>query len=194
MTNAEDSLKNLWQSLPAAAPRYTEAQMQARARKLDAKAKRQHLIDYVAYAVLFGLIAYIHIISVDWHKWIVSGLMTTGAALATWNYHRFARQRIGLPAEPNGKLIEFLRHEFTRQRDYAAGFARGFLLPFIPAIAFIFAIRWMEYGEAPLAITEDRLMLIYMGGFITAFLCACLFWNWLKAANFQRQLNDLDVV
>jgi Flp pilus assembly protein TadB len=192
MTNAEDSIKNLWKSLPATTTRYTETQMQARAQKMDAKAKRQHLMDYIAYALLFGLIAYIHLINEERFNWVITGLMVFGTAIASWNYHSFVRKKTNISETSNAGLLQFLRAELTRQRDYAASFWRGYILPFVPAIVFLFTLRWSQYGETLIALNHDRMTLVFMTGFIAAFLSACMFWNWLKAANCQRQLNELD--
>ena len=192
MSVHDQSLKSLWQNLPTQRLTITAEQMRERARKFEAKHKRRDIIEYSGYALLFALTAYMLTVHSDWQMWVASGLVIGGALIVMWNYNKYAKAK-PMPASNSGdKLLNFLRREVTRQRDAAASMWKWYILPFAPFIIFVMIFRWIEEGSTLFEITETRILLLFLLGLALAFFCAYIFWSFLNAARYQRELDNLD--
>jgi len=192
MSNNDDSIRTLWQSLPSEKLVFNEAQLLARAGKFQTKIKRRNIFEYSSYLVLFGLIIYVMtgIETLVWQDWMFSGLTVIGATIALWGYYRLAGAK-KIPEHSDSNLLEFMRRELTRQRDYAATGWRWALLPFLPAVIFFLSERWLGADTDLIKLTDTRYTLLVLAAFMIALTSALLFWQWLQAAKFQRQLDEL---
>ena len=85
-----------------------------------------------------------------------------------------------------------MRRELTKQRDAAASAWRWYILPFIPAVIFFLIDRWTYADSDLLKLTEFRYTVLILTALIIALGCAAIFWQWLQAAKYQRQLDDLE--
>ena len=193
MTINDDSIKTLWQSLPSEKLVFNEGQLRARARQFQTKVKRRNIIEYASYVVLFGLIIYVMtgIETLIWQDWVFSGLTVIGAIIAIWGHYRLARAKV-VPESSGSSLLEFMRSELVRQRDYAATGWRWAFLPFLPAVVFLLAARWLGADPDLIKLTDYRYALLLLAAFMIALTYALLFWQWLQAAKYQRQLDDLE--
>ena len=193
MSINDDSIKTLWQTLPSEKLIFNEAQLRARARQFQTKIKRRNIIEYASYVVLFGLIIYVMtgIETPVWQDWMFSGLTVIGAVIAIWGYYRLAGAKT-VPEHSSSNLLEFMRSELVRQRDYAATGWRWAFLPFLPAVIFLLIDRWLGADPNLIKLTDKRYALLVLAAFMIALTCALLFWQWLKAAKYQRQLDDLE--
>ena len=192
MSVHDQSLKSLWQTLPAQRITITAEQMRARARKFEAKHKRRDIIEYIGYALFFAAITYMLTVHSDWQMWVASGLAVGGGLIAMWNYNKYAKAK-PMPASHSGdKLLNFMRREITRQRDAAASMWKWYLLPAAPFIIFVMIFRWIEEGSTLFEITETRISLLFMLGLALAVFSAYIFWYFLNAARYQRELDNLD--
>jgi len=193
MSNMDDSIKSLWQSLPSETLVFNEAQLRTRARKFQAKIKRRNFIEYSSFVFLFGLIIYVMmgIENLVWQDWVLSGLMVIGAIIALWGYYRLAGAKKA-PEHSGSNLLEFMRHELTRQRDYAATGWRWYLLPFLPSFIFFIIERWVGADSDLTKLTDFRHTLLILTALMITLGCATVFWQWIQAAKFQRQLDELE--
>ena len=193
MSINDDSIKTLWQTLPSEKLIFNEAQLRARARQFQTKIKRRNIIEYASYVVLFGLIIYVMmgIENLVWQDWVLSGLMVIGAIISLWGYFRVAGAKAA-PERAGNSLLDFMRRELTRQRDYEATGWRWAILPLLPAVTFFLVERWVGADPNLIKITDKRYTLIIMSAFMIALTYALLFWHWLQAAKYQRQLDDLE--
>ncbi|MCF6275392.1 MAG: hypothetical protein L3J05_06485 [Robiginitomaculum sp.] len=192
MSTNDQSLKALWQNLPSETVVFTNEQMRSRATKFQAKHKRRDITEYIGYVGLFGLVAYMLTVRADWQAWVSSGLVVVGAIIAMWNYYRLARVKSKPSLNSGDSLLEFMRRALKRQRDAAASAWRWYILPFTPTILFIIAYRWVEEGSTITELTEPRISILLTTALMIAFFSAALFWQFLCAARYQRQLDDLD--
>ncbi|MDB2439238.1 hypothetical protein N9W89_11025 [Hellea sp.] len=192
MSSDTQSLKALWQSLPSQKVVFNHRQMQQRADKFQAKHKRRDIIEYLAWGVFFLLVIYMLTGQSYWTDVMWVGLTVIGAIIAIWGYYR----RMGYKTMPSSNsadnLVDFMRRELTRQRDGAATYWRWYLLPFAPGILFLFVVRWLENGSTLMELTEMRIALIMAFVLIMAFSAACVLWQFLCAARYQRQLDELE--
>jgi len=115
-----------------------------------------------------------------------------GSIIAIWNYSRFARQTREPLGHSKDSLFGFMRRELSRQRDAAKSMWKWYVLPLVPAFLFIMAFRWMEEGPDLTSLTDMRLAILLAFALIIAFYSAMIFWKWLEAAKYQRQLDVLD--
>ncbi len=192
MSAHEDKIKNLWQNLPTSGTIYTPAQLNQRASRFQAKIKRRNLIEYVSWAVLFALTAYVNLQNPSWGNGILSGLTVLGAIIAITNYRRLAHGKSGSAHPSNDSLIKHMRTELTLQRDAAATQWRWYGLPFAPAIIFLTIYRWSETSSNFAVLTDDRISILLGLGTVVTIFAAITFWYWLQAAKYQRQLDDLN--
>lgn len=193
MSINEDSIKTLWQTLPSEKLVFNDSQLRARARKFQAKINRRNIIEYLSFSFLFGLIIYVTLGIQDpiWQDWAFSGLTALGAAIALWNYYRFAGSK-AVPESSGNTLLKYMRRELTKQRDAAASAWRWYILPFIPAVIFFLIDRWTYADSDLLKLTEFRYTVLILTALIITLGCAAIFWQWLQAAKYQRQLDDLE--
>lgn len=192
MSTYEQDLKSLWQSLPAETVVLTPEEMKVRAVKFQAKHKRRDIIEYGAYVVLLGLVGYVLTAQADWQAWVASGLAVFGGIIAMWNYYRFSGAKALPTSQSVDSLLDFMRRELRRQRDAAASAWRWYILPFTPFIIFVTAFRWVEEGATLTEMTQMRVSILYMTAFVVIFLGANVLWLWLRAARYQRQLDELE--
>lgn len=192
MSDNENSLKNLWQNLPSETVVFTDAQMQARARKFQTKHKRRDITEYASYAVFFGLVIYMLTLQSDWQDWVASVLGVIGAIIAMWNYNRFAAAKTIPSVTAGDSLLGTMRRELTRQRDAASTAWRWYILPLMPCMIFITVYRWIEEGATLTELTDTRISILLMLALIAAFITACVLWKFLQAARYQRQLDELE--
>lgn len=185
------SIHALWKTLPSEPVVLTREDMQLRITTLKAKVKRRDINEYLGFAVLFVLIAYVHSLNSGWENWVISGLMTVGAIAACWNYRRRAGGSAMAPLSASENLTQFIRRELIRQRDAAATFWRWYILPFVPAIVFICVLRWVETGPDLYALTPMRINVLMVAALCVAVGSAFILWQWLQAASYQRQIEDL---
>jgi len=193
MLTNDDSIRNLWQSLPSEKLIFNEAQLRVRARQFQTKIKRRNIIEYSAFPVLLGLVIYVMlgIETLVWQDWVFSGLTVIGAIIALWGYYRLAGAKTA-PEGSSSNLVEFMRSELVRQRDYAATGWRWAFLPFLPAVTFFMSDRWLGADPDLIKLTDYRYTLLILAAFMIALTCALLFWQWLQAAKYQRQLDNLE--
>ena len=193
MSNNDDSIKTLWQSLPSEKLVFNEAQLRNRAQRFQAKIKRRNIIEYSSFVFGFGLIIYVMmgIENLVWQDWVLSGLMVIGAIISLWGYFRVAGAKAA-PERAGNSLLDFMRRELTRQRDYAATGWRWAILPFLPAVIFSLSERWLGADTDLIKLTDTRYTLLVLAAFMIALTSALLFWQWLQAAKFQRQLDELE--
>ncbi len=191
MSVNENSLKSLWQKLPSERTVFTNAQMQARARKFQAKHKRRDVTEYAGYAALFVLVGYMLTVRAAWQDWVASGLVIVGSVIAMWNYNRIARAKPMPSGTAGDSLLGSMRRELTRQRDAASTAWRWYILPLTPCVIFIAGYRWVEEGATLTELTDMRIYILMMTAFCVTFFGACVLWQFLCAARYQRQLDDL---
>ncbi len=192
MSTNDQSLKSLWQKLPSETVVFTNEQMRTQARKFQAKHKRRDITEYIGFAALFVLAAYMLTVQADWQDWIASGLAVLGAVIAIWNYNRFAKVKSTPALNSGDNLLEFMRRELTRQRDAAATAWKWYVLPLMPFFIFVSVYRWIEEGSTFFEITDMRISFLLMYGFAITFFSAFVLWKFLCAARYQRQLDTLD--
>jgi len=184
--------KSLWQELPSETFLFTNEQMHTRARKFQAKHKRRDIIEYIGFAVLFALVAYMLSVQADWQEWIASGLVVIGAFIAIRNYNRFAKVKSMPSSNSSDALLKFMRCELRRQRDARATEWRWYFLPFTPFIIFTFSYRWVEEGSTLTELTQMRILILLVNTLIAVFLIAYVKWKFFQAAHYQRQLDELE--
>lgn len=192
MSTDTQKLKSLWQSLPSEKLTFSHEQMQRRADKFQAKHKRRDVIEYLGWGVFFLLVVYILSVRATVGDLVFCGLGVAGAIVAILGYYRRMGSRKVAASNSSEKLVDFMRRELTRQRDGAASLWRWYVLPFAPAMVFLFVIRWVEFGETAVGFTEMRVELVIVFGFMIAFFVACILWSLLCAARYQRQLDELE--
>jgi len=192
MSAHDQSLKALWQNIPTETVTFDIDQMRARIRKFETKHKRRDIIEYGVYAVLFVLIAYMLTLRSGWQEWVSSGLAVFGATIMMWNYNRLAKVEALPSFNSADNTIEFLRRQLRRQRDAAASAWKWYVLPTAPFFVFTFAYRWIQEGSTGLEFTDTRISLLIMLGFAMTVLVVCILWMFLRAARYQRQLDDLE--
>ena len=192
MSTNTQSLKSLWQTLPTEKNVFSHEQMQQLAHQFQVKHKRRTLTEYLGFAALLGLTAYILTQRADWQVVAASGLAIMGGIIMLWNYHRIAKVS-ALPSSNSVETtLEYMRRELTRQRDAAAAAWKWYILPCVPFLIFVLAFRWAEEGATLTELTDFRIILISSFAFIVASLFATVFWYFLNAARYQRQLDALD--
>jgi len=193
MSINDDSIRTLWQSLPSEKLVFNEAQLRARAEKFQTKIKRRNIIEYSSFPALLGLITYVMlgIQNLVWQDWVLSGLMVIGAIIALWGYYRLAGAKTA-PEGSSSNLLEFMRSELSRQRDYEATGWRWAVLPLTPAVIFFLSDRWIGADPDLIKLTDSRYTLLIFTAFMIALTFALLFWHWLQAAKYQRQLDNLE--
>lgn len=192
MSTDTQSLKSLWQKLPSESSIYSPEQMQRRARKFQSKHKRRDIIEYISWAAFFALVVYMLTVQSDWQDWVASGLASAGAIIAMWNYKRFMGLKTKPPGESGDSLLGHMQRELTRQRDGAASAWQWYVLPLIPFIVFVSVYRWMEEGSTLFEITEMRISMLLTIALVITFFSAVILWQFLCAARYQRQLDELD--
>jgi len=192
MSTNTQSLKSLWQTLPAEKNVFSHEQMQQLAHQFQVKHKRRSLTEYLGFAALLGLIAFYLTQRADWQAWAASGLAIIGGIIMLWNYHRIAMVNALPSSNSSETTLEYMRRELTRQRDAAASAWKWYLLPFVPFLIFVLAFRWAEEGATLTELTNLRIMILSFYAFIVACLIATMFWQFLNAARYQRQLDALD--
>jgi len=192
MSTNTQSLKSLWQTLPAEKNVFSHEQMQQLAHQFQVKHKRRTLTEYLGFAALVGIIAYYLTQRSDWQALAASGLAIIGGIIMLWNYHRIAKANALPSSNSSETTLEYMRRELTRQRDAAALAWKWYLLPFVPFLIFVLAFRWSEEGATLTELTDFRVILLSFFAFIVASLIATMFWYFLNAARYQRQLDALD--
>ena len=192
MSTDTQSLKSLWQTLPAEKNVFSHEQMQQLAHQFQDKHKRRTLTEYLGFAGLLGLIAYNLTQRADWQALAASGLAIIGAIIMLWNYHRIAKVNALPSSNSSETTLEYMRRELTRQRDAAASAWKWYILPCVPFFIFVLAFRWSEEGATLTELTDFRVILLSFFAFIVASLFAFIFWYFLNAARYQRQLDALD--
>jgi len=192
MLASEDGVKSLWQSLPSEKVVFTNEQMQARVLRFQAKHKRRDLVEYTSYAALFALVAYVHSFYSGWQNWVISGLVILGAIISMRNYYRLAGFKVVRTQTAGETLLESMRGGLIRQRDAASSAWRWYILPFVPALIFLTIFRWVEEGTTLTELTDARVLILLLTALMISFLAACVLWLFLKAAQYQRQLDHLE--
>ncbi|MEP3889609.1 MAG: hypothetical protein ABJN69_04025 [Hellea sp.] len=192
MSTNTQSLKSLWQSLPAEEIVFSHEQMQQLAHQFQAKHKRRALTEYLGFAALFGLTAYYLTLRADWQAFAASGLVIIGGIIMLWNYLRIAKVNALPSSNSSETTLEYMRRELTRQRDAAASAWKWYILPCVPFLIFVLAFRWSEEGATLTELTDFRVIILFVFAFIVASLLATTFWYFLNAARYQRQLDALD--
>lgn len=192
MSTHDQSLKALWQNLPSETVTFTADQMRSRVRKFQVKHKRRDIIEYSSCALLFALLAYMLTLRSEWQEWVSSGLAVFAAIIMMWNYNRLAKVETLPTFDAADKTIKFLRRQLRRQRDAAASAWKWYVLPTAPFFVFTFAYRWIQEGSTILEFTDMRISLLIMLGCAISFLGATVLWMFLRAARYQRQLDDLE--
>ena len=192
MSADTQSLKSLWQSLPSEKVAFDLEQMQHRVKKFQTKHKRRIIIEYLAFAVLIGWIALDPTFRTDWKALMASGLAIAGGIIMLWNYNRIAKVNAAPSLNSNQTTLEYMRRELTRQRDAAASAWKWYILPLTPFFIFVLVFRWIEEGSTLTELTDIRVMILSFFAFVVAFLIATIFWQFLNAARYQRQLDALD--
>jgi len=191
MPTLDKNPKSIWQDLPSQPLILTNEQIHSHARKFQAKHKRRDIIEYIGFAVLFILVAFMLTVQANWEDWIASGLAVIGAFIAIRNYNRFAKAKSMPSSNSSDALLKFIRRELRRQRDARATAWRWYLLPCTPFIIFTFAYRWVEEGSTLTELTQMRILILLMGVLATAFFSAYVVWQFFQAARYQRQLDEL---
>ena len=192
MSTNTQSLKSLWQTLPSEKNVFSHEQMQRRAQKFEAKHKRRMITEYLGFAGLLGLIVYYLTQRADMLALAASGLAVIGALIMLRNYNRKAKVN-ALPASNSSETtLDYMRRELTRQRDAAASAWKWYVLPVVPFFIFVLVFRWIEEGATLTELTDFRITLLSYFAFSVAFLIALIFWQFLNAARYQRQLDELD--
>lgn len=191
MSTNDQSLKSLWQTLPSEKAVFSQDQMRQRAEKFHAKHKRRIVIEYLGFAVLVGWIAYHPTFRSDWKAMVASGLAIIGGIIMLWNYNRIAKVKAAPSANPNETMLNYMRRELTRQRDAAATAWKWYILPAAPFFIFVLAFRWMEEGTTLTELTDARIMILSLFALAVTVLVATVFWQFLNAARYQRQLDAL---
>jgi len=192
MSHPDKNPKPLWQELPSEALILSNEQLHSHARKFDAKHKRRDIIEYIALAVLFTLVAYMLTVQADWQDWIATGLVVIGAVIAIKNYNRFAKAKSMPPLNPGDALLEFMRRELQRQRDARATAWRWYLLPWTPSLIFTFTYRWVEEGSTLTELTKKRILILLVNALMVVFLITHVKWQFFQATHYQRQLDELE--
>lgn len=192
MSTNTQSLKSLWQTLPADKIVFSHEQMQQLAHQFQVKHKRRILTEYLGFAGLLGIIAYYLTLRADWQALAASGLAIIGGIIMLWNYHRIAKANALPSSNSSETTLDYMRRELTRQRDAAASAWKWYILPFVPFLIFVLAFRWSEEGATLTELTDFRVMILSFFAFTVASLFATIFWHFLNAARYQRQLEALD--
>ena len=192
MSADTQKLKSLWQTLPSEKAVFSPTQMQQRAQKFQAKHKRRILTEYLSFAVLLGIIAFYLTQRADWQAIVGSGLAVIGSIIMLVNYNRLAKVNALPVSNSSETTLDYMRREITRQRDAAATAWRWYVLPAMPFFIFVLVFRWIEEGATLTELTDFRIIILSFFAFIVAFLVALIFWQFLNAARYQRQLDALD--
>ena len=192
MSTKTQSLKSLWQTLPAEKNVFSHEQMQQLAHQFQVKHKRRTLTEYLGFAALLGLTAYSLTLRADWQALAASGLAIMGGIIMLSNYHRIAKVNALPSSNSSERTLEYMRRELTRQRDAAASAWKWYILPFVPFLVYVLAFRWSEEGATLTELTDFRVILLSFFAFIVACLFATMFWYFLNAARYQRQLDAFD--
>ena len=192
MSADTQKLKSLWQTLPSETAVFSSAQMQQRAQKFQAKHKRRIMTEYLSFAVLLGIIAFYLTQRADWQAIVGSGLAVIGSIIMLVNYNRLAKVNALPVSNSSETTLDYMRREITRQRDAAATAWRWYVLPVVPFFIFVLVFRWIEEGATLTELTDFRIIILSFFAFIVACLVALIFWQFLNAARYQRQLDALD--
>lgn len=191
MSTDTQKLKSLWQSLPSQTVVYSHEQMRERADRFQAKHKRRDAMEYLGFAGLIGLIGFYLMQRADWQALTASALAILGAMVMFWNFYRLAKVKTLPTSNSSQTTLDYMRSELTRQRDAAATAWKWYILPFVPFAIFSTVFRWMEEGETLTELTNFRLVILLMFVAFVAIMISLLFWQFLKAARYQRQLDEL---
>lgn len=192
MSTHIESLKSLWQTLPAEDALVSHKTLRRRADKFQAKHKRRDMMEYLGFASLLGLMAYYLTQRADWQALVASGLVIMGGIIILWNYHRIAKVKRRPSSSSSETTLDYLRRELTRQRDAAASAWKWYLLPVVPSLIFVLIFRWLETGPTLTQLTDFRITILFVFAFLVACLTAIIFWQFLNAARYQRQLDALE--
>jgi len=184
-------LKSLWHSLPSSTNKYNSEQMKARAVQFQAKHKRRDVGEYLGFAALIGLIIFYLILRADPKAVIAACLAVLGGVVMIWNYNRIAKVKTLPNLHSDITTLDYLRRELTRQRDAAASAWRWYILPVVPFFIYVTVFRWMEEGSTLLELTNTRIDMLFVLTTVIAVLMAIVFWQFLNAARYQRQLDEL---
>jgi len=192
MSTNNQSLKTIWQKLPSETIVFNQDQMRRRVEKFQSKHKRRTLAEYLGFVALLGLIACYLTFRSDWKAWVASGLAVICSIIMLWNYNRIAKLKISPSSSPDKTMIQYMRRELTRQRDAAATAWRWQILPLTPFFIFVIGFRWLEEGTTLRELTDARIVILSILVFLMTYLVAHVFWQFLNAARYQRQLDILD--
>lgn len=188
-----DTLKALWESLPATPIAFSPQQMKQKVSQFERRAKRQNAVEYLGYGILFIWSLYVAVKQNDVFSWIVAALLITGAAISLWNYRRNMRVESGESITGAHDLMSFHKRELTRKRDALKTAWKWYALPLMPAVIFILAGRWVQYGDGKLLeLTSARTYTVLTALFCLSTFTAVILWQFLGAAKYQRQLDELD--
>jgi hypothetical protein len=196
MTNSvtADSIRYLWQKMPADTVLITADEMRARARKFQARIRIRNFIEYIAagfVVVVFGW--YATWPSKSW-LWIPANVtIVLGTLLVVFNLYRRGRA-VATPATAStSALIEFQRAELARQRDALLTTWRWYFLPFVPGFALFTAALWMS-GPTREGVSLARFHtgLIGVSALFALIVLVGVLLHLLGAAHLQRRIEDLD--
>jgi len=91
MTKDQFALKTLWQNLPTEVEAFKPSELEHRATSLQKSLKRRDLREYLGYAGLLVIVAYVLVTNGDLLNWIASVLVVLGAIIAFFNFNKYTR-------------------------------------------------------------------------------------------------------
>ena len=192
MTNDRDKLKALWQSMPPEPIQISQSQLQKRTEKFQLRHKWRDKIEYLGWAALLPLLGFVAYHRFDVRIAIYMGLALFAAAICAWNYSRFARVNTRNSVSADLSTLDYMKRELVRQRDAAATAWKWYIMPMMPFFLYTFAFRWIEEGASLTEINEFRLFIIAAAVAIFLFIGGYILWQFLKAARYQRSLDELE--
>ena len=183
-------IKAMWKNQPRAVTPLAPEIIRRNAKRLQRRRLRiliQETVGAIAVVVYFGL--YIRIVPGPLLK-MGMGLTILCLVFYVWCLFVLARPR----RVPDGATacLDFHRRELERQRDLCRGVWRWALLPFIPAMALVYAGRWVAVPSIGSHVWIDHLFVI--AGVVVSLEGFALVWLWNlhRADKWQDQLDELD--
>jgi|SRR5688572_839777 hypothetical protein len=181
-SNADTEVLRLWEQQSREEQITPPGEIQMKAERLDAKARRWR----AATAVLLVLL----LIKGAAEVWIQEGILERAGdlllmAALVYAAYRYRKQRLAAPPVALGttNCVAFYRAELVRQRDLSRD-SWGFLLPFVPGMALVLL-------DGGLGARSTGQLIALVAGAVGLFL-AIAWWNAHTARTLQDDVDALD--
>ena len=194
---ANNTVKNIWQSQPGESMKISLAELQRKAKKLESRVQWRNVREYAASAIVIVAFGYYIFKFHDPLIRLGCVLVVAGTLFMVYTLHqRGAAQTV--PAEMGLRpSLEFHRRELERQRDLLRSVWTWYLLPFVPGLSVFLVGLFRTTMQQPNAAAHAGTIVAAYG--LAAAGCAAVFvgigkLNEWGARKLQREIDALNAL